>query len=270
MKRKLLYAALLGSFFTVYAQEAATVPYEFGFDSAASASGWTMSEFGWSFYPHEDVFTPSHQGTGLVTVAGGIEASDEWLFSRGVSLDNGQIVEVSYYMRKVTNAGIGGENPLKVTIGTSATAGGQATVLETYDDVVGATYQKKTHTFTAPASGVYYIGFHYTAPEHTAANNGRILIDTFSVKSAVAGISENLYSGLEIFPNPSNNVIQLLAPGLSVKHITLTDLNGSIVKTIETGGVNETMISVADMSAGVYFVNIASDKGTISRKIIKN
>jgi hypothetical protein len=48
-----------------------------------------------------------------------------------------------------------------------------------------------------------------------------------------------------------------------------TDVNGRIVKNVKFDGVSETQISVSELSSGIYMMKIVSDKGTTTKKVIK-
>ncbi len=87
--------------------------------------------------------------------------------------------------------------------------------------------------------------------------------------SETAGVNENVLSNLSVFPNPSKDVVNVTVDAL-VNAITVTDLNGRTVKTAKFDGVSEAQVNVSDLSAGIYMMTIASDKGTTTKKIVKN
>jgi hypothetical protein len=58
--------------------------------------------------------------------------------------------------------------------------------------------------------------------------------------------------------------------GVQIDQVQLADLNGRIVRNIETGSVTETQINMGDLASGVYFLKVQSSAGTGVKKIIKN
>ena len=68
----------------------------------------------------------------------------------------------------------------------------------------------------------------------------------------------------------STNVVSVAATNNAIVNgVTITDLNGRIVKTAAFKGMAEAQINIAELSAGVYMMNIVSHKGTVTKKIIK-
>ena len=82
-----------------------------------------------------------------------------------------------------------------------------------------------------------------------------------AVKSSSTSIVENsrLVNKLIVFPNPTND--QIIIPINGNKTITVTDLNGKIVKSVKT---DQQIISLLDLTAGQYFITIL----TIQNEII--
>ena len=57
---------------------------------------------------------------------------------------------------------------------------------------------------------------------------------------------------------------------ISVNSISITDLNGRIVKQNTYSNETNVQVNISDLSSGVYMMNITSDKGSVTKKIIKN
>lgn len=74
-----------------------------------------------------------------------------------------------------------------------------------------------------------------------------------------------------VFPNPANDVINVSnTNNVNVNKITVTDLNGRVVKEVNYSNTTNIQVNVSDLSSGVYMMNINSDKGSSVQKIIKN
>lgn len=78
-------------------------------------------------------------------------------------------------------------------------------------------------------------------------------------------------SKLSVYPNPVNNIVNISnTENLLITKVSITDINGRTVKTVNTDGVVETQINVAELNAGIYFMNIDTNEGAVTKKIIKN
>ena len=83
--------------------------------------------------------------------------------------------------------------------------------------------------------------------------------------------NEIVSNSFSISPNPANDLVKISnTDNINVNEITITDLNGRIVKTTNFKNVSNIEVNVADLTSGVYFMNINSDKGIITKKIMKN
>lgn len=94
--------------------------------------------------------------------------------------------------------------------------------------------------------------------------------DNVVISTDVAGIDKVVAAKFSVFPNPATNVVSVATTNNAiVNNITVTDLNGRIVTTANFNGVTEAQINIAQLSAGIYMMNITSDKGTAIKKIVK-
>lgn len=72
-------------------------------------------------------------------------------------------------------------------------------------------------------------------------------------------------TNVSIYPNPATDVLNVTGVD-SVTSLVINDINGRTIKTVN----NATSINVSDLNAGVYFVNIATENGTVTKKFMKN
>lgn len=113
---------------------------------------------------------------------------------------------------------------------------------------------------------VYLLFLHYSY-----RGLGFLMLDDIVVSSGVAGVNENLISKLSIYPNPMNDVVNVANnENIIVNTVEVTDLNGRIIKTVKFENLSNVQINVSDLASGVYMMTIFSDKGSITKKIIKN
>ncbi|MFP9099070.1 T9SS type A sorting domain-containing protein [Flavobacterium sp. RHBU_24] len=94
-------------------------------------------------------------------------------------------------------------------------------------------------------------------------------VDNINFIAPTADVKDNSLSMLSVFPNPATDVINVANAGL-IKSIKVADLNGRTVKGATFEGVDTARVSISDLSSGVYIMTVASDKGTVTKKIVKN
>jgi hypothetical protein len=123
-----------------------------------------------------------------------------------------------------------------------------------------------TTTFTPETDGQYQLGLISTSEGTT----GVLVVYEVEI-TGLAGTDSPVASQLSVFPNPANNVINVTnADNILVNGITIADLNGRTVKTVKFDGVSEAQVNVSDLASGIYMMTISSDKGTTTKKIVKN
>jgi len=251
------------------------VPYSYGFESYnLGTAGWTSTAGTtggrWGTYagPAELLY----EGATFSGVVGTSAATNAWLYSRGLSLVGGTDITISYWIRKADlGTGVSGNNSMTVTIGTDRTPAAQATTIATHNNVTETAYTEKTYTYTVPASGIYYLAFHATTGAQTSVTAGGLLLDAISIAGQTSGTEENLAAALAVYPNPANNVINVSnAENILVNGIQIVDLNGRTVKSVKYDGVTEAQVNISDLANGMYLMTVSSDKGSMTKKIVKN
>ena len=80
------------------------------------------------------------------------------------------------------------------------------------------------------------------------------------------GVNETKKITLTIYPNPVTNQLSLNNGELKIESILILDITGKTVKTIKG---NVKTIDVADLTKGIYFIQIQTEKGLINKKFIK-
>ncbi|AWH85864.1 hypothetical protein HYN59_12455 [Flavobacterium album] len=194
--------------------------------------------------------------------------SNAWLLSRGINLTGGSQVTVSFWARNLLGQGATGSASYNLTVGNAQNAAAQTTNIATENDLSSTTFVQKTYTFSPATSGVYYFGINNISPSNPNAQV--LLVDNFSV-TEILGTKDVLASQLSIFPNPATNVINITnADNILVNGVVIADLNGRTVKSAKFDGVAEAQVNISDLANGMYMMTVSSDKGTMTKKIVKN
>jgi hypothetical protein len=102
------------------------------------------------------------------------------------------------------------------------------------------------------------------------SNNGtwnKSAVVTYS-NGPTSSINENeVENAFSIYPNPATATLQLTPlQNMNIQEVALLNMNGQKVKAIE--GLST--IDISDLTNGLYFLQIISDKGTSTQKFIKN
>lgn len=107
----------------------------------------------------------------------------------------------------------------------------------------------------------------------TPVAGSQLFVDNLVFTGSVAGIKENkLNAELKLFPNPvSDKLIVGVSNSKTTKgQIEICDLQGKKVKSLSNVDFTlNTIIDVADLSKGEYFIKLITSEGVISKKFLK-
>ena len=271
-----IYGAWEGPFVTntpMY-ETPADLNYSYGFETDnLSIEGWFTENIipqGENWYISAD--NEAIEGNKLAILVGSKTSdSNSWLFSRPITLIKDTEVEINYSVRKYNIAGSNGSGDLRVTIGTEATAVGQTTDLSASASVTNTAFEKVTKKYKVLANGTYYIGFQGTFATQDDTNWSLMFLDDISVKDPALSTNDFISSKFSVSPNPANDVVTIAnADNMFVNNVTVTDLNGRTVKNVSFDNVATAQVNVADLASGLYIMNVTSDKGTATKKFVKN
>ena len=87
------------------------------------------------------------------------------------------------------------------------------------------------------------------------------------------GISNEVISGMKIYPNPASDAVNVTFSSEESSNAVLSIMNlmGQMVYTTNVSiqeGYNMVNVPVNQLRAGIYMVNIKSNKGTSTQKLI--
>lgn len=257
-----------------YGYLAKTLPYSNSFNS--SANNYTDGFIGFSRLANAAatatqaaITADGSTGSLMYTFNSTSAVSNAWAYSRAVSLAAGEVVIITFKTRLWTPTAATAASPMKldVTVGTNQITTAQTTVLASITETLKTLYTTRTATYTAPTAGIYYFGFHNNSAVGT--NQTFLFFDTLNMTSTLS-VDAFDESTISIAPNPATEFINVTnSSNNSILNIVLTDLNGRIVKNIKVENKNDNQINISDLSSGIYMMKIVSDKGTSTKKVIK-
>ena len=254
--------------FDVYLAEA--MPYANNFDTVGdNLDGFVLST---GFNLSTSATNAAYAGTPpafLFSNTSPTVAANAFAFFRPVALASGESVTINFTTRFLANAFDAAS--LNVTVGTAPTSVAQTTVVASFPSIAGADtfHTARVATWTAPAAGIYYFAFHHnSAAMGTAAAS--LIVDSVSATS-ILSVNEVLSNKFVVYPNPTTGLINVSnSDNIRLNKITVTDLNGRVVKSNNYDNLSDTQLNVSDLSAGMYLLTISSDQGTAVKKIVKN
>lgn len=95
-------------------------------------------------------------------------------------------------------------------------------------------------------------------------NAGHVRV--FEIPTLGVGDFQNVVASIRLFPNPAGDVFTIaVANGTELRKISLYNALGALV--LET---SQAELSVNHLSEGMYIVKIETDKGSFTRKLVKN
>lgn len=190
--------------------------------------------------------------------------NNDWLISPRIQL--GATGNTLTFWAKSAAANYPNER-FKVGVSTTGTAAANFTVISTGNYVqTTATWTQYTYNLDNYAGQNVYISINCISNDQFA-----LLIDDYKVTATTLSTNDFLANNFSIYPNPTTGIINVNSKNnAAINSIQVTDLNGRVVKTLATEGVHETQVNIADLTSGMYFLNVQTDLGSGSSKIIKN
>lgn len=187
-------------------------------------------------------------------------ASNNWLFTPAFSLQANETVTVTFWVRCTT------ARSLRFTVGNANTSAAQTTVLWSNAAINNPSFVQYTATYTPTTAGIYYFAWNDISTAQTTAT---LRIDSINFSSVLSTKSFEAV-GLSVYPNPVNNAFTIESKNdLAINSLTISDINGRTVKTINVNAIDNE-INISELNSGIYFLNIDTNNGTATKKIIKN
>ena len=124
--------------------------------------------------------------------------------------------------------------------------------------VVYKIHEKETNI---PGSEIFNTGYIYFDW------NPAIITNTTYNFNSELGLSE-LEMEVSVYPNPTSELVQV-SSAITIESLELMDLSGkSLVKQVCTS--DKTELNIGSLSSGIYLLHVATSKGIVSKRIVKN
>lgn len=286
MKKTLLLASLfVGSVFTMNAQ---TILFEDDFEAYSPETnvgagtdipdgytsydvngtgyGWGLSNPDFFTQPFGDIYTGNFMISASYITGMNIPVqADNILTLPVISIpSNATNVELSFYRGSGTDPDYFSDTyDVIVTTENSQSAilAGTSVHTETLPEQGGDTITVSLDDYVG--QDIYISFYHRDSYDQWAVG-----IDDIVVTANVpASVNNHLASSFSVYPNPVKDVLNISnSINAEINAVIVTDINGRTVKQFNS---NVSQINISDLNAGVYFVNINSNEGNLTKKVVK-
>ncbi|GEQ85525.1 hypothetical protein ULMS_10330 [Patiriisocius marinistellae] len=93
---------------------------------------------------------------------------------------------------------------------------------------------------------------------------------TVHFQQETLGLTNTNAENIKLYPNPTNGIITISSQNAIINKIKIFDPRGREIVNIKKVSNNTYKINLATLDTAVYYAIIETDKGTITKKIIKN
>lgn len=130
---------------------------------------------------------------------------------------------------------------------------------------------RNLNTYDASDNLTELIRQYYNAGTQAYTNSFRYTYGNFQSFN-IAGLHKTqLSTGINIFPNPTHNYLTIKANAAALREITLLDVTGKVVLKQKLPKSNpEPTLDISALPAGLYTLQVQTDKGIRYEKIVKN
>ena len=111
-----------------------------------------------------------------------------------------------------------------------------------------------------------------------SATNGNLYLDTIQGYlnprmyltlglGTASSINELIAQTTEIYPNPANNVLNIVSYTVGIEKINIYNVNGQLVLNKEVNN-NQKTLNISSLESGIYIIDILSENTSVKRKLI--
>lgn len=111
-------------------------------------------------------------------------------------------------------------------------------------------------------------GFDTKLPHHNGRYSTNGLTGIVSFKEGSAGLAVNEMPGLDIYPNPANDLINIVLPGNFEAAARIMNAQGQLVMSKQLSA-GETSLDINRLMPGIYFIELSGNDKIIIKRFIK-
>ena len=178
--------------------------------------------------------------------------------------DSSQVTD--FFLKATTNPGTGVSNTITIT--------GQTELNYDYVYIVEMSTGEVLLTPTSgtfnslEVTGVGELGIYIVSDASVDSTTNSLYIPVFTLSCTTAGLDDLSSNLFTYFPNPVNNQLSIRAQK-NVDEITVYNMIGQVVLRQMPNSL-ETMVDMAEIQTGAYFVQVSIDNSIETVRILKN
>lgn len=204
-------------------------------------------------------FLGNNSSNGVLNV---FSSPNSMIFTKGISMNNGEPVNISLKAKKSFYNNY--STPLIIKIGNQQNVVLQSLIGEIIPSSKSI-YQEYSFSFTPSSSGIHYLSFSYNPNLYGSG----FIIDDLSVKYKNLSINNaKIENDIEVYPNPTNDIINISTPNENINQINVYDMLGSLLKS-QKGNSDKEQVSIQELPNAIYLLEVKTDKGNKTVKIVK-
>ena len=93
---------------------------------------------------------------------------------------------------------------------------------------------------------------------------------TLQFENEVLGTNDLELDAVSVYPNPAENILNIVSPRAVVTAVSVYDVRGRVVnERIFTSGGTNYQVDLSELETALYFVKITTESGTITKRLIK-
>ena len=85
----------------------------------------------------------------------------------------------------------------------------------------------------------------------------------------ILGTPETALENITLFPNPTSNLLRINSPQLQIEKLILYDLQGRKVQQLNVEDPTQYQLDLSTLKTAIYFVEIHTENGVITKRVIK-
>lgn len=92
----------------------------------------------------------------------------------------------------------------------------------------------------------------------------------FTSVVSLTSVEDEIWKNIQIFPNPVDDLLNIISSQIQIQNVCITDLNGRIVSSKTILSNDKITCDVSELATGMYIVSICTINKTVKYKLIKN
>jgi len=141
---------------------------------------------------------------------------------------------------------------------------GSATTLNANTVAVNNQWEESVQTFTPDQTGDYNLSISLATLDNLPF---RVLIDDVKAQDAVLSVGDSALNAISVYPTITNGTVTLKnTAAINTLRTRVFNVNGAQLKNVV---LNNNTLDFSNISSGLYFVRLESEKGSITKKIIR-